>query len=257
MRAGSFNHPPTRLAWVAFAASLLTADAFAAAITLTPSKDNTLYENATGNLSNGAGSYLFTGRTRNFGIRRAVLAFDLSSIPNDAVITDVDLSVFVDKSASFAPVNVTLLRLTADWGEGASRANSPEGAGGTAQPGDATWIHRFSTATRWTTAGGDFISQASATTSMDGENKTFTWSSTGMVDDVQNWVLNPSTNFGWIVRGVEGTTMTAVRFGSRTNPAEAQRPHLTIQYVPEPAVLSYGIFALLFFRRCWRRCMTS
>ena len=84
----------------------------------------------------------------------------------------------------------------------------------------------------------------------------FTWSSPGMVGDVQNWVLNPSTNFGWIVRGVEGTTMTAVRFGSRSNSVEALRPHLTIEYVPEPAVLGYGICGLVFLCRRRQRDLT-
>ena len=52
--------------------------------TLGPNKDNTLYEDANGSLSNGSGEFMFGGRTGNQegGTRmRPLVAFDLSSIP--------------------------------------------------------------------------------------------------------------------------------------------------------------------------------
>src|SRR5262245_35810555 len=55
--------------------------AVAATVTLSPSKDNTLYFSATGQWSNGAGQYIFCGRNVLGEQRRAVIAFDLSSIP--------------------------------------------------------------------------------------------------------------------------------------------------------------------------------
>ena len=67
--------------------------ALAAVVTLAPSKDNTLYQNATGSLSNGAGQYFFVGRSDVIGggvIHRGVIAFDVAaSIPSGAVITRV------------------------------------------------------------------------------------------------------------------------------------------------------------------------
>ena len=54
-------------------------------VQLAPSKDNTLYEDASGNISNGAGDYLFAGTTATAAsgaIRRGVIAFDIAgSIP--------------------------------------------------------------------------------------------------------------------------------------------------------------------------------
>ena len=47
--------------------------------TLNPTKDNTLYEDLSGGLSNGAGSHLFAGVTAAGAARRAVLAFDLAA----------------------------------------------------------------------------------------------------------------------------------------------------------------------------------
>ena len=42
-------------------------------VTFTPAKDNTLYENLAGGLSNGAGQWFFAGRTANSLIRRGLL----------------------------------------------------------------------------------------------------------------------------------------------------------------------------------------
>jgi len=51
----------------------------ASPVTLNPSKDNTLYERATGSHSNGSGEFLFVGRTGANGntlVRRGLVAFD-------------------------------------------------------------------------------------------------------------------------------------------------------------------------------------
>jgi hypothetical protein len=49
-------------------------------VTLTAVRDNTLIESATGSLSNGAGTLLFTGRTAQSSgaVRRGILAFDVT-----------------------------------------------------------------------------------------------------------------------------------------------------------------------------------
>ena len=50
--------------------------------------DNTLYEDALGETSNGLGEYVFTGDTGSFGVRRTVLRFDLAGgIPAGATIS--------------------------------------------------------------------------------------------------------------------------------------------------------------------------
>src|SRR3989304_3919394 len=49
----------------------------AATATIGASKDNPLYSES-GSLSNGAGSYIFTGRTRDGLNRRTLIAFDIA-----------------------------------------------------------------------------------------------------------------------------------------------------------------------------------
>src|SRR6185503_17047458 len=101
-----------------------------------------------------------------------------------------------------------------DWGEGLSNAGNPGGQGAPSQTGDATWIHTFYNTSFWTTPGGDFSPTVSATTFVPGLG-TFTWSSSGTIADVQSWVSNPATNFGWIIIGDEVTAASAAQLRSR------------------------------------------
>lgn len=226
---------------------------FGAAITLVPFKDNTLYESTTGTLSDGQGDFLFAGRTRTHGLRRGLLAFDIANaLPANAIITDVMLTLLPSNiGPAGGSADVSLFRLLADWGEGNSKAAFPEGEGGTAQTGDATWLHTFSTTLRWTTPGGDFITQPSATRRVGPENASMSWSGAGLVSDAQFWLTNPSANFGWIIRANEVTPASAIRFNSRSNPAPATRPQLVVQYdaVPEPDPIALLGVGLLTMRR--------
>lgn len=204
--------------------------AAATIVTLPASKDNTLYESATGALSNGSGEYLFTGTTQAGLVRRAVLAFDVgSAIPAGSTINSVTLQLRVSRTSNNTLRVTGLHRLTADWGEGTSNASQNEGEGAPAATGDATWIHRFHPATNWTAAGGDFAATASATALLTG-NGTYTWSSAALAADVQAWVDAPAGNFGWIVRGDESAAETAKRLDSRENGQVASRPALIVDY---------------------------
>lgn len=210
--------------------------ALAEVVTLAPAKDNTLYQSATGSLSNGAGQHFFVGRTDAISagaIRRAVIAFDVAaSIPAGAVVTRVDLTLNMSRTIALLQP-VSLHRLLADWGEGTSDATFEEGGGAAATPGDATWIHRFFSSTNlWTGPGaaGDFVT-APSTTVQVGAIGAYTFLSTaGMVADAQGWVENPATNFGWILIGNEASISTTKRFDSRENPLASVRPMLTIEF---------------------------
>src|SRR5512134_2027039 len=180
----------------------LAAVAGAATVTITTVKDNTLYESATGSLSNGAGAHFFAGKTAGGAIRRGAIAFDVAAIPAGSTITNVVLTLRVSRTKNDAGQTVQLRRLLANWGEGASVASGQEGAGAPSAPGDATWKHRFYDTTLWTSAGGDFSATVSGSTSVGG-NGSYAWTSPQMIADVQAWLDNPSTNFGWIVIGNE------------------------------------------------------
>ena len=198
------------------------------------SKDNTLYESQTGSLSNGAGIHFFVGRTNQGALRRGVIAFNLvETVPPGATIDSVSLSLTVSKTADVSPRVVFLHELTADWGEGASNAGNLRGGDGApAQAGDATWIHRVFPGQNWSSAGGDFDGNASASTFVGG-NATYSWGGRGsdpIVQDVQGWLNNPGSNFGWILIGEESLTKTVRQFNSRENVTGT--PQLTIRFFP-------------------------
>ena len=206
----------------------VASSANAGIINIMPSKDNTLYEYVAseGDLSNGAGFHFFAGENAMGELRRGVLAFDVAgSIPPGSTITAVSLSLNMSMTPAGA-VTVELHKLLADWGEGTSHAPMGEGDGAPATPNDATWRHRFFDSVFWTTQGGDFSSTVSASQSVGGIGQ-YTWSSAQMVADVQSWVNDPGSNFGWLVLGDETASATAKRFDTRES---ASPPVLTIEY---------------------------
>lgn len=176
--------------------------------------------------SNGSGEEFFIGRNADNSIRRALVAFDIAgNIPAGSQIDSVALVVNMDRTiAGGHPA--TLHRLLADWGEGASVASSSPGDGTTAQTGDATWTFAFFNSVQWTTSGGVFVTSVSDQITIGGLGL-YTWTGSGLVTDVQFWLDNPSSNFGWIMRGDEGQDTTAKRFDSREGTVP---PVLHIEY---------------------------
>ena len=197
------------------------------------SKDNTLYEDAA-DLSNGAGERFFAGIAGGpvYPIRRGLVAFDVSAIPEGATIDAVRLTLYMSKTpAGVEPV--ALHRVLADWGEGTSVGGSEEGMGGAATLGDATWEYRFFNTDTWATDGGDFIPIASASQLIGGIGfYTFT-STQDLVADVQHWLDNPALNFGWILIGDEAAAVATVkRFDSKDNSVAENRPVLEVDFTP-------------------------
>ena len=99
--------------------------------------------------------------------------------------------------------------------------------GAQAETNDATWLHTFYDTGFWTTPGGDFSPTLSATTPVM-ENAIYMWSGSGLLADVQSWISNRATNFGWFILGDEMDSGTAQRFNTRENTSD--RPQLTVTY---------------------------
>lgn len=205
--------------------------------------DNTLYEESD-TLSNALGRNLFSG-TNNGGAlggpdaRRSLVRFAVAdSIPAGATIDSVSLQLNLSKASPFVvDATPTALHVVlAAWGEGTSIAIfDKEGGGGSATPGDATWLDRFrGAASLWTNAGGDFTPMASAITSTTATLGPYTWSSSAMAADVQAWLDAPTANFGWILVGDESIAGTARQFDSRDHETSANHPQLTVHYTVWP-----------------------
>jgi hypothetical protein len=220
-----------------------------------PGLDNSIYEE--GNQSNGAGEYLFAGNTLGFDARRALLQFDLSqwTLPQDAMITGAGVTMYCDRSPAGddTPHEFSLHRVTAAWGAAGSNAGDPGGLGAPAEPGDATWLERFfGQGQPWDSAGGDYDPTPSATTVVgpcsEANVVNVVFLSDGLADDVQGWVDDPASNFGWILIGDETQSKTARRFGSVDNDLITFSPVLDAVYdfeVMVPATSPLGLAALL------------
>lgn len=218
-------------------AGLLAAGALPAAadvVTMAAAGDNTLFEDSSGLLSNGAGPVMFAGRNNQNLVRRALVRFDVEgSVPSGAVISSVVLTLNVSNVSDPTPRVFTIHRVQKEWGEGTSTGTG--GAGAPATTGDATWLHRFYPETLWTSPGGDFEPIPDASQLL-GDVGPYSWSAPPMASDVQAWCDGVVPNYGWIVLGDETASGAARRFDSRENAVAGNRPTLTVTYSVTTAV---------------------
>ncbi len=217
--------------------------AMAETVVVNASQDITLINSTTGNVSNGKGP-LFSGRTGGSGpgALRALLAFDVASaIPAGSTVTDVELMLTVLKAGGGGQADAYALhRVEQNWGEGTSV--SAGGGGSPSTANDATWIHTFFDSSTWTTPGSDFVDTASVTETLSGTGSATWGSTTALVADVQAWVEDSSTNFGWILIGNENRNGSSRRFASRE--AANSAPQLTITFTPVPEPCSLALVCL-------------
>ncbi len=220
-------------------------------VSIPATKDCGLYETTDGSLSNGVGQFLFVGKLGANGSekkRRALVQFDLTGkIPSGAQVESVKIVINVSKvnNTTVQPTNV--FRVSAAWGEGTSNGGS-NGQGATSTTNDATWIHSFFNTVNWTTPGGDFSGTASSSVGI-GNIGVYTFNSTStLVSDVQGWVQNSSTNFGWVIKGDEVDPKSMKVIDSRENTATGNRPVLVVKYSGSTGVqdraITPGIFSL-------------
>lgn len=220
----------------------------AVTVTLQSVKDNTLYEGV--HHSNSVGG-MFAGSNGLGQTRRGLMAFDLSSIPSGAVINSATLTLqaIFESTANFSSIPPTeewsIYRLTTDWGEsGTSSIGSLTGSGGGGGAphnadndleGDATWYESFHGAssnfsgTDWVD-GGEFVAVASATSPRGSGGSAIDWSSAGLLQDVKDWVDGTEPNYGWLVKGPEGTISKVIKFGTKETEPVSTAPGLHVDY---------------------------
>jgi hypothetical protein len=179
-------------------------------LNLAAAKDNTIFEESSN--SNGAGANLFAGATEVAGdgsLRRALLAFNLNTLPAGATVASAMLTLNVDlvPSSGAQLANFSFHRMLSDWGEGTS---SDKGEGAPASANDATWLKPFfGQPALWLEPGGDFDFRKSATASL-ASTGSYSWSAPQLAYDINDWLAAPATNFGWLLKvDVEGTVKTA------------------------------------------------
>lgn len=221
-------------------------------------RDTSLFQDLPNNAGGGIDG-TFSGTIRTGFLRRAILAVDLSALPPDTVVVSARLEMVVERSGgNFGDIPYTLHRLTRDWGEGTvAIPGEPGGLGAPAEEGDATWTHARFGSEPWSTPGGDFAAEPSATANAGQQGSLVIWEGPALTADVQAWIAEPSGNFGWIViTPQEGTIQRVKKFFSAE--AEVNRPRLIIETEdpvepPPPTGPGPWFWLLLFGLLRWLR----
>ncbi len=224
----------------------------AATLTLAAIADTSIFESKPD--SNLGATTLVSGTNQAYSRSRSMFAFDLGAIPLDALITGVQVALYVtrqpDPDQHGGPVNsdFSLYRMLVSWGEGSGTDNT----GSAAMAGDATWNERHCAADSWGTPGGligtDFASTPSATMAIGGIGSYIWGSSSTLLDDVTIWQTHPAANFGFMLLSQDEASLgSARRFGSKEQPGGAIAPaQLLVTYTlaPEPEVASLWLLGL-------------
>jgi hypothetical protein len=223
---------PAAWKWLAFGlllSLLAAARTRAATVALAPGADADIEQFSPDSNFGGAGSAVSgaLGSSAGHEIRRALFRFDVAaSIPPGAVINSATLQLQVVRVPA-APVNSTfdLRRILQDWSETG-----------------VTWNSRLSPGAPWATpgagGGADSLPTASASAFVSDLGTNLFPSTAGLVADVQAWVDNPGTNFGWLLISEDEVSLrTARHFGTRESGASA--PVLTVDFTPPPLALSF------------------
>lgn len=248
--------PKCRIIGLAVAAAILShSPLHAAVITLNPSADTTLIE-IDPNANLGGADFFNAGTAGNGNRNRALMVFSLSEfIPAGSTINNVSLVLDIVRQpgVDLAPALFGLHRMNVSWREGDKvpiEEGSP-GLGAPATEGDATWLDRSVGGQAWSAPGGragdDFAGTASSTVFVLGIGEPVQFDSTPLLTaDVQFWIDNPNSNFGWmLMTETEDVLRSARSFASREDANGG--PMLTIDFtpVPEPGTLALaGLLAL-------------
>jgi len=217
-------------------------------VTLDVIKDTSIFNNLAGNsvekdYGAGGSQLLRVGYSASedaYG--RTLVQFDLSSLPSTAIIDSVLLKFSAGKSGTNPP-KIYVYRLTQSWTEGTTTEGcvyygscQPMGAPVAPDGTDATWINTSNLSNPWNAPGGTFVASPSATSS-DLYATVDQFTSSGLMDDVAQWIADPSTNFGWILKVDEPTVLTPgslKRYVSREAILDpnypAEKPKLIVVY---------------------------
>ena len=201
-------------------------------LNLNPVKDNAIFSESVNN-SSGAGK-LFAGQTCSDNARRALLKFDLSTVPSGATVNSVTLTLTSDNVSNGAlpGQTFTIYGLSKNFGEGSSIGSGGGGQGAAAVAPDATWNANMFGSSLWTSPGGDLSPLPVTSLGLPASTGAHVFPNSAIfVSLINGWINNPVNNFGMIIIGPASPTCSARRFGSKE---QGVAPILSINYTPCP-----------------------
>ncbi len=151
-----------------------------------------------------------------------------TALPASARIRSAEL-LFHVTTANAGEVDYGLHRLLRTWTEGTKGGVNGEPA----TAAETTWLAQRHPEALWTSPGGeagvDYEPGPSVTATFTGSHTNIVLSSRALTADVQLWLLNPGTNFGWMLRASnEAVAQSVRRIASRE--ASTNAPSLRLRY---------------------------
>ncbi len=141
--------------------------------------------------------------------RRALMRFDMGSIPSQANVLSADLGLHLTSSTTTNSAPIGVHRVTNSW------------------DGRVSWATRDGT-TKWTNPGGDFTSFVWSATAITGKTLGYKhWYPTGLV---QSWVDGVYPNHGLLLKQDSEATNNLLSFSSMSDADPSKRPFLKVLY---------------------------
>ncbi len=220
---------------VLFAATLAAPLAFSQTVTLLAERNSFIHESATHTVANGVGE--FGSADAKGAIQRFFIQFDIAgSIPAGSTIVSASLEFeVVQLPPSYQSTTFGVHRAMIPWGEGSTDGS---GQGTPAQPGDAKRLHSFYPGTFRSNPGGDLAPTASGSIGMNSPSRHMT-TSPGMAGDVQDFLDNPGSNFGWLIKASSKGNRTARGFAARGFSLVAKAPTLVVSYASSTSIITF------------------
>lgn len=191
------------------------------------------------NNNSGGASLIYLGQDLENGHMRGLIHFNLpASLTSRNAITGVTVNM-TTSSLFFGPptaANVSLYRLTENWGQGNGSGMDPitfdYTYGSTCTVGGATWNQPFCAGIPWVSAGGSIAGLSASAAAPGSGGSAVQWNGTGLASDVQGWV-DGSSNYGWLLYSSTEGTPGAVQ-------AFTKNPQLNISYSCKSGFLDTG-----------------
>ncbi|MER6591124.1 DNRLRE domain-containing protein [Micromonospora purpureochromogenes] len=176
------------------------------------------------NTLNGKTQLMAGNNSVDYTSARSLLRFDTSSIPANAKVLSGSLNLW-----GFSTVIGTSQQST----------YSVHTLNKAFDPTAATWVKADST-TNWTTAGGDYSATAASSLANFGVEDPPQWRRWAVKDAAQNWITNPTTNNGFLVKYTdEPGRLKGHSLFTSSEGTEALRPQLQVVYTQPDSAQTY------------------
>lgn len=145
-------------------------------------------------------------------VSRALLRFNLSSIPANSDILRSRLALWFDEDTNDEPIDIEAHALTRGFTQ------------------DATW-NTYNGTNSWTIPGGDFSSELGGETKIYNSYKEY-WVDWGFTPTVEKWVREPDTNDGILLKAANEEKAGYDTFFQADNGLGAPEPNMEVEYEP-------------------------